>query len=60
MKSRMMKLNQFHIEYVLETLNNNTTDVRNIRSYLLTTLFNAPATIGNYYKSRVNHDLYGS
>ena len=59
-KSRMMKLNQFHIEYVLETLNNNTTDVRNIRSYLLTTLFNAPATIGNYYKSRVNHDLYGS
>ncbi len=59
-KSRMMKLNQFHIEYVLETLNNNTTDVRNIRSYMLTTLFNAPATIGNYYKSRVNHDLYGS
>jgi hypothetical protein len=59
-KSRMMKLNQFHIEYVLETLSNNTTDVRNIKSYLLTTLFNAPATIGNYYKSRVNHDLYGT
>jgi len=58
-KSRMMKLNQFHIEYVLETLANNTTDVRNIKGYMLTTLYNAPGTIGNYYKSKVNHDLYG-
>jgi len=58
-KSRMMKLNQFHIEYVLETLDKNTTDVRNIKSYMLTTLYNAPGTMGNYYKSRVNHDLYG-
>jgi hypothetical protein len=58
-KSRIMKLNQFHIEYVLETLDKNTTDVRNIKSYMLTTLYNAPGTIDNYYKSRVNHDLYG-
>jgi hypothetical protein len=58
-KSRMMKLNQFHIEYVLETFGKNTTDVRNIKSYMLTTLYNAPGTIDNYYKSRVNHDLYG-
>jgi hypothetical protein len=58
-KSRMMKLNQFHIEYVLDTLSKNTTDVRNIKSYMLTTLYNAPGTIDNYYKSRVNHDLYG-
>ena len=59
-KSRMMKLNQFHIEYVLETLGKNTTDVRNIKSYMLTTLYNAPGTMDNYYKSRVNHDFYGS
>ena len=59
-KSRMMKLDQFHIEYVLETLDKNTTDVRNIKSYMLTTLYNAPGTIDNYYKSRVNHDFYGS
>ena len=58
-KSRMMKLNQFHIEYVLETLDKNTTDVRNIKSYMLTTLYNAPGTIDSYYKSRVNHDMYG-
>ena len=58
-KSRIMKLKQFHIEYVLETLSKNTTDVRNIKSYMLTTLYNAPGTIDNYYKARVNHDLYG-
>jgi hypothetical protein len=59
-KSRLMKLNPFHIEYALETLGNNTTEVRNIKSYMLTTLYNAPGTMGNYYQSRVNHDLYGS
>ena len=59
-KSQMMKLNQFHIEYLLETLGNNTTDVRNIRSYLLTSLYNAPATMSNHYKQRVQHDFYGN
>jgi len=58
-KSRLMKLNQFHIEYVLDALGKNTTEVRNIKSYLLTTLYNAPGTIGSYYKAMVNHDLYG-
>ena len=58
-KSQMMKLDQFHIEYLLETLGNNTTGVRNVKSYLLTALYNAPLTIGNHYKQRVNHDLYG-
>ena len=56
-KSRLLKLDFGHIEYVMGCMSNNTTDVRNIKSYLLTTLFNAPVTIGNYYKSRVNHDL---
>lgn len=58
-KSRMMKLGQFHVEYVLETLGKNTTEVRNIRNYLLTTLYNAPTTIGSYYKQMVQHDMYG-
>lgn len=58
-KSRMMKLDQFHIEYVLDALSKNTTEVRNIKSYLLTTLYNAPTTIGSYYKAMVSHDLYG-
>jgi len=58
-KSRMLKIDGTHIDYVLESLSKNTTEVRNIRSYLLTTLYNAPVTISNYYKARVNHDLYG-
>ena len=45
--------------YVLECLRNNTTKIRNIRSYMLTTLYNAPVTCSNYYKAEVNHDFYG-
>ena len=47
------------MEYVLECLRNNTTKVRNIRSYMLTTLYNAPVTCSNYYKAEVNYDFYG-
>lgn len=59
-KSRFLKLENSHIEYVMDCLSNNTSDVRNIKSYLLTTIFNAPATIGNYYKAMVNRDLHGN
>ena len=58
-RSRFMKLTSEHIRYVLGSLQENTTDVRNIKQYLLTTLYNAPMTMGNYYTARVNHDLYG-
>ena len=57
-KSRFLKLNGFHIEYVLERMRDNTTYVRNIKKYLLAALYNAPATIDSYYASLVNHDLY--
>lgn len=57
-KSRFLKLDDGHIEYVLECLDRNTTDIRNIRSYLLTALYEAPTTINSYYAARVNHDLY--
>lgn len=58
-KSRFMKLNYSHIEYVLFCLNRNTTKVGNIKAYLLTALYNAPATINSYYQAEVNHDMYG-
>lgn len=58
-KSRFLKLNSSHIEYVLEAMNNNPSDIRNIRAYLLTALYNASLTIDNYYSSLVNHDFYG-
>ena len=59
-KSRFLKLNSSHIEYVLDRMRENTTYVRNIKKYLLAALCNAPATIDSYYASLVNHDLYGS
>ena len=59
-KSRFLKLNSSHIEYVLDRMRDNTTYVRNIKKYLLAALYNAPATIDSYYASLVNRDLYGS
>ena len=58
-KARFLKLNSSHIEYVLSSMQENTTYVRNIKKYLLAALYNAPSTISSYYTSLVNHDLYG-
>ncbi len=58
-RSRLLKLDGDHIRFVLDCMRENTTRVRNIKQYLLTALYNAPATIGNYYTSRVQHDFYG-
>ena len=56
-KSKFMKLDSEHIRFVLDCLNRNTTEIRNIKKYLLAALFNAPSTIGNYYSSLVAHDM---
>jgi len=55
-KSKLMKLNGQHIEYVLDCMKNNTTEVRNIKKYMLACLFNAPSTIDSYYTALVAHD----
>ena len=56
-KSKFLKLNYSHVEYVINCLGKNTTKVRNIKSYLLASLFNAGSTIGSYYRAEVNHDM---
>ncbi|MBP3352083.1 MAG: replication initiator protein A [Lachnospiraceae bacterium] len=58
-KSRFLKLNHSHIEYVRGRLQETTTKITNIRAYLLTTLYNAPATISHFYQQEVQHDMYG-
>lgn len=58
-KSRFMKLNSEHISFVLDCLKENTTNVRNMRQYLLAAIYNAPLTIGCYYDSKVRHDMSG-
>ena len=56
-KSRLLKLDSSHIEYVIDCINKNTTKISNIRAYLLAALYNAPATIDHYFKTLVNHDM---
>lgn len=58
-KSRLLKLNSSHIDYVFDAMRKSPSDIRNIRAYMLTALYNAPATIDNYYSALVNYDFYG-
>ena len=56
-KSKFLKLEYSHIEYVIECLKKNTSKIKNIKKYMLAALFNAPATIDGYYQAEVNHDM---
>ena len=58
-RSRFMKLNSEHIKFVLSCFRENTTKVRNIKQYLLASIYNAPLTIDGYYDALVRHDMYG-
>lgn len=59
-RSRFLKINSSHVEYVFGCIDRNTTKVGNIKVYLLTALYNAPATMDSYYRAEVSHDLYGT
>ena len=56
-KGIFLKLTREHIEYVLECMKANTSQIRNIRQYLLAALYNAPMTMNSYYEAQVNHDM---
>jgi disulfide oxidoreductase YuzD len=56
-RERFMMVKEAHIDYILDVLNDNPSDIKNIRAYLITTIFNAPTTISQYYKAKVNHDM---
>ena len=56
-KSKFMKLDSGHLEFVLDCMKKNTTEIRSIKKYLLAVLFNAPSTIDSYYTALVAHDM---
>ena len=56
-KSQLMKLDSDHIEFVLQCMKENTTQIKNVKQYILAALYNAPLTINNYYSSLVQHDM---
>ena len=58
-KSRFLKLNSSHVEYVMGCMKDTVTKITNIRAYLITTLYNAPSTMSHYYQQAVQHDMYG-
>lgn len=58
-KEKLLRINSSHIEYVFDCMAKTTSYIRNIKRYLLATLFNAPSTIGSYYTALVNHDFGG-
>lgn len=58
-KSRFLKLESSHLEYVIGCMQNTTTKITNIKAYMMTSLYNAPTTINHFYQQEVQHDMYG-
>ena len=56
-RQRFMQINSLHIEYIFSCLEKSGSDIRNIKRYLLTTLFNAPTTMNSHYDAMVRHDM---
>ena len=56
-RSRFMKLNADHIRFVLMCLAENSSPIRNMKQYLLASLYNAPTTMQLSYQNQTNHDL---
>ena len=58
-KSKFLKLDSTHLQYVMGCMQNTTTKIANIKAYMITSLYNAPNTINHYYQQEVQHDMYG-
>ena len=56
-RSQLMKMNSMHMEYVLDCMKNNRANVRNIKQYLLATIYNAPLTMQSYVQAKINNDM---
>jgi len=58
-RSQFLKVNSSHVEYIIDSLHDNPSDIRNIKNYLLTTIYNSVFTKEQFYRSKANYDLYG-
>lgn len=56
-KTQFMKIDSGHMEYILDCFKNQITDIRNVKQYLLATIYNAPLTIDHYYTAKVSYDM---
>lgn len=58
-KAKFLKLNDSHLLYVIECMQRTTTEIGNIKAYMITALYNASSTMSHFYQQQVQHDLYG-
>lgn len=58
-KSKFLKLNRAHLEYVMGSMKKTTTKVTRIKAYMITALYNAPTTMHHFYQQEVQHDMFG-
>lgn len=58
-KSKFLKLNSSHLQYVMGRMHETNTKIGNIKAYMVTALYNAPMTINHFYQQEVQHDMYG-
>lgn len=56
-KSRMLKVNSDHIEYVLDELDHAASKIGNTKAYVLAALFNAPVNMDNHVRFVINNDF---
>ncbi len=56
-RAQFMKIDSGHMEYILDCFKHQITDIRNVKQYLLATIYNAPLTIDHYYTSKVSYDM---
>ena len=56
-RAQFMKIDSGHMDYILDCFKHQITDIRNVKQYLLATIYNAPLTIDHYYTSKVNYDM---
>lgn len=57
-KKRFLSLNSSHVEYAMWKIKEHLGEIRNMKKYMIATLFNAPTTIDNFYTQLVNHDMH--
>lgn len=56
-RSRLQEVNFTHIKYILECVKGTSAPIRNLKAYLLTCLYNAPATMEAYYEQQAKYAL---
>lgn len=56
-KSRFMELTADHLEYVLHSTFKNSNLIRNLKRYMIATLYNSTLTVDNHSRSLVKHSM---